>query len=51
MKSKRTVFTVDAHTMGEPLRLIVGGFPNLIGNTIRRSGNTSSGTTTIYAGP
>ena len=34
MKSKRTVFTVDAHTMGEPLRLIVGGFPNLIGNTI-----------------
>ena len=26
MKTQRTVFTVDAHTMGEPLRLIVGGF-------------------------
>ncbi|MBR5429545.1 MAG: proline racemase family protein [Firmicutes bacterium] len=34
MRSQRTVFTVDAHTMGEPLRLIVGGFPNLPGGTI-----------------
>ena len=34
MKTQRTVFTVDAHTMGEPLRLIVGGFPNLIGSSI-----------------
>lgn len=34
MKTQRTIFTIDAHTMGEPLRLIVGGFPNLRGNTI-----------------
>lgn len=34
MESKRTIFTVESHTMGEPLRLIVGGFPNLKGNTI-----------------
>lgn len=34
MKNKRTIFAVDSHTMGEPLRLIVGGFPNLPGKTI-----------------
>ena len=34
MKTKRTIFAVDSHTMGEPLRLVVGGFPNLKGNTI-----------------
>ena len=26
--------TIDAHTAGEPLRLIVGGFPNVEGHTI-----------------
>lgn len=34
MRSIRNIYAVDSHTMGEPLRLIVGGFPNLIGNTI-----------------
>ena len=34
MKSVRTIFAIDSHTMGEPLRLVVGGFPNLIGDSI-----------------
>ena len=34
MKTQRTIFTVESHTMGEPLRLVVGGSPNLKGNTI-----------------
>src|SRR5688572_24923539 len=29
-----TIRTIDAHTAGEPLRLIVGGFPPLQGSTI-----------------
>ena len=29
-----TIQTIDAHTAGEPLRLIVGGFPALQGSTI-----------------
>src|SRR5687767_1741719 len=29
-----TIQTIDAHTAGEPLRLIVGGFPPLQGSTI-----------------
>lgn len=35
MKSSRHIYTVESHTMGEPLRLIVGGFPNLKGNTMQ----------------
>lgn len=35
MKSSRHIFTVESHTMGEPLRLIVGGFPNLPGNSMQ----------------
>lgn len=34
MKTQRTIFTVESHTAGEPLRLIVGGFPNLPGNSM-----------------
>ena len=34
MRSIRNIYAVDSHTMGEPLRLVVGGFPNLIGNSI-----------------
>lgn len=34
MKTQRSIFTVESHTMGEPLRLVVGGIPNLKGNTI-----------------
>jgi trans-L-3-hydroxyproline dehydratase len=29
-----TITTIDAHTAGEPLRLVVGGFPRLQGTTI-----------------
>ena len=28
------ILTVDAHTAGEPLRVILGGFPELSGDTI-----------------
>lgn len=31
MKTQRTIFTVESHTEGEPLRLVVGGFPNIRG--------------------
>ena len=34
MRSVRNIYTVESHTMGEPLRLVVGGFPNLVGKTI-----------------
>ena len=34
MKAKKTLFTVESHTMGEPLRLVVGGVPTLKGNSI-----------------
>ena len=34
MNHQRAIFAVDSHTMGEPLRLVVGGFPNLPGKTI-----------------
>ncbi|MBR2783447.1 MAG: proline racemase family protein [Firmicutes bacterium] len=33
-QAQHTLFTVEAHTMGEPLRLIVGGVPQLKGATI-----------------
>lgn len=34
MRAQRTLFTVESHTMGEPLRCIVGGFPNIKGNSM-----------------
>lgn len=34
MKAEKTFFTVESHTMGEPLRCIVGGVPKLAGNTV-----------------
>ena len=34
MQTRKTIFAIDSHTMGEPLRLIVGGFPNLPGKTV-----------------
>ena len=34
MNPKRTIFTVESHTMGEPLRLVVGGMPALKGNSM-----------------
>ena len=34
MKSEKTLFTVESHTMGEPLRLIVGGMPTVKGSTM-----------------
>jgi len=33
-KGCQRIFTIDAHTEGEPLRVIVSGFPDLPGNTI-----------------
>ncbi len=34
MKTQKTLFAVESHTMGEPLRCIVGGFPNIKGKTM-----------------
>ncbi|EGO63414.1 proline racemase family protein, partial [Acetonema longum] len=34
LKNQRTLFAVDSHTMGEPLRLIVGGIPNIPGKSM-----------------
>ncbi len=31
---KKTFFCIDAHTCGNPVRLVAGGGPNLIGNTM-----------------
>ena len=35
MKFKRLITTVDAHTEGEPVRLITGGIPNIPGKTMQ----------------
>ena len=35
MKSSNHIYTVESHTMGEPLRLIVSGVPNLLGSTMQ----------------
>ncbi|MFI1773488.1 4-hydroxyproline epimerase [Thalassobellus citreus] len=32
--SRKTFFCVDAHTCGNPVRVVAGGGPNLIGNTM-----------------
>lgn len=34
MKFSRVVMTVDAHTMGEPVRVVVSGIPPILGKTI-----------------
>lgn len=34
MKPSRRIFTVESHTMGEPLRLIVGGIPDIKGSSM-----------------
>ena len=34
MRSEKTLFTVESHTMGEPLRCVVGGAPQLAGKTV-----------------
>ncbi len=34
MKSINTLFVVDTHTEGEPTRIIISGFPKLIGDTL-----------------
>lgn len=34
MKINRFIFVVDSHTMGEPTRVVVGGFPHLPGKTM-----------------
>ena len=32
--SRHVINTIDAHTGGEPLRIIINGFPKLNGNTV-----------------
>lgn len=34
MKTAKTLFAIDSHTAGEPLRLIVGGIPRLKGGSV-----------------
>lgn len=34
MRSLNTLFVVDTHTEGEPTRIIISGFPKLIGDTL-----------------
>ncbi|GFR34856.1 proline racemase [Thermobrachium celere] len=34
MKSIKSIYAVDSHTMGEPTRIIVGGIPKIPGNTM-----------------
>jgi proline racemase/trans-L-3-hydroxyproline dehydratase len=34
MKSVKTIFAIDSHTMGEPTRIVVGGVPNIPGKTM-----------------
>ncbi len=34
MKFKRSIYTVDSHTMGEPTRVVVGGIPDIPGNSM-----------------
>lgn len=34
MRFLRSIYTVDSHTMGEPTRVVVGGIPNIPGNTM-----------------
>lgn len=34
MGMRQTLFTVDSHTMGEPTRVVVGGLPNIPGDTM-----------------
>ena len=47
MRSEKTLFTVESHTMGEPLRCVVGGAPQLAGKTVMEKRNTSASITTI----
>lgn len=34
MKFSRSIQAVDSHTMGEPTRIVIGGIPNIKGNTM-----------------
>jgi len=35
MKIARSVIAVDSHTMGEPTRIVIGGLPNIPGNSMQ----------------
>lgn len=39
MKFKRSIYTVDSHTMGEPTRVVVGGIPNIPGDSMMEKKN------------
>ena len=34
MKFSRSIHAIDSHTAGEPTRIVVGGIPNIKGNTM-----------------
>ena len=34
MRFVKSIYAVDSHTMGEPTRVVVGGIPNVPGNTM-----------------
>ena len=34
MKFSRTIQAIDSHTAGEATRIVVGGIPNIKGNTM-----------------
>jgi proline racemase len=34
MEIKRNILTVDSHTAGEPTRVVVGGFPPILGENM-----------------
>ena len=34
MNFTKSIHTIDSHTMGEPTRIVVGGIPNIPGDTM-----------------
>ncbi len=44
MKFSRTIQAIDSHTAGEATRIVVGGIPNIKGNTMpEKKGNKLRG--------
>lgn len=51
MKREKTVFTVESHTSGEPLRCVVGGINNIKGQTMMEKKRILLKNMTILGGP
>ena len=47
MEIRKNPIYVESHTMGEPLRCVVGGAPSCRKNRHGKKGNTSASITTI----